>query len=457
MKLAFEALQAELGAISVVRPMGRVNSVEGSLVRVAGLSAHASLGDRLEIRRRDGEALAGEVLRLESTGVAMLTEGATEGVSLDDPVILLQPPVIAPTEAWLGRVIDPLCRPLDEAPLMRGPEERPGRAAPPPAATRRGLGPRLDTGMVALNTLLPIVRGQRMGLFAGSGVGKSSLLAQLARSMQADMVVLALIGERGRELRDFVETVLGPEGMRRAVVVAATSDAPATIRRRCAQTAMSVAEHFRDEGRSVLLLADSITRFAEAHREVALAIGEAPALRGYPASTAPLITSLCERAGPGAEGQGDITAVFTVLVAGSDMEEPLADIMRGVLDGHVVLDRAIAERGRYPAIDVLRSVSRSLPGAASEDENALIRRARQLLGAFEASEAMIRAGLYAEGSDPLLDQAIRAWPALDAFLAEPERHGIAHSFERLRLALRKADSLRDQQQPALRGGESTRG
>ncbi|MEE4318046.1 MAG: flagellum-specific ATP synthase FliI, partial [Erythrobacter sp.] len=277
------------------------------------------------------------------------------------------------------------------------------------------------------------------------------LLAHLARNMQADVVVLALIGERGRELRDFVETALGAEGMRRTVIVAATSDTPATIRRRCAQTAMAVAEHFRDEGRSVLLLADSVTRFAEAHREAALAMGEPPALRGYPASTAALITALCERAGPGAEGQGDITAVFTVLVAGSDMEEPLADMMRGVLDGHIVLDRAIAERGRYPAIDLLRSVSRSLPSAATEEENALITRARHLLGAYASNEAMIRAGLYAEGSDPLLDQALRAWPALDAFLAEPERHGIAHSFDRLRLALRKADSLRDQQhQPALR-------
>ena len=218
--------------------------------------------------------------------------------------------------------------------------------------------------------------------------------------------MLALIGERGRELREFVENALGKEGMKRAIVVTATSDRSPVVRRRCAWAAMAVAEHFRDQGAHVLLLADSITRFAEAHREVAVAAGELPSLRGYPPSTAHMIMSLCERAGPGPDGAGDITALFSVLVAGSDMEEPVADILRGVLDGHVVLDRAIAERGRFPAIDLLRSVSRSLPQAASEAENKIIGRTRQLLGAYEKSELMIRAGLYAEGSDPVLDQAI---------------------------------------------------
>ena len=282
------------------------------------------------------------------------------------------------------------------------------------------------------------MRGQRIGLFAGSGVGKSSLLGHFARALAADVVVIALIGERGRELRDFVEAVLGPEGMTRAVVVAATSDQPAVVRRRCAWAAMCVAEHFRDQGRHVVFLADSVTRFAEAHREVATAAGEAPVLRGYPASTAHAIMSLCERAGPGPQGAGDITAVFTVLVAGSDMEEPVADILRGVLDGHVVLDREIAERGRYPAIDVLRSVSRSLPAAASEPENNLIAQARAALGTYARSETMIRAGLYTPGNDAALDRAVEAWPALDAFLAEAEPQDAGHSFDRLALLLRRA-------------------
>jgi flagellum-specific ATP synthase len=309
--------------------------------------------------------------------------------------------------------------------------------------------------MTVFNTLLPIVRGQRIGLFAGSGVGKSMLLGHLGRHMQADVVVVALIGERGRELGDFVREVLGAEGMRRAVIVAATSDRSPLVRRRCAWTAMAVAEHFRDAGRQVLLLADSITRFAEAHREVATAAGEMPVLRGFPASTSHAVMSLCERAGPGAGGAGDITALFTVLVAGSDMDEPVADILRGVLDGHVVLDREIAERGRYPAIDALRSVSRSLPRAAGDEENALIARARELLGRYARSETMLRAGLYAEGSDPALDQAIRAWPDLDGFLAASEPGDIANSFARLSIILRRAGGQaigQDGHRPAVSTG-----
>ncbi|MBD3788600.1 MAG: FliI/YscN family ATPase, partial [Sphingomonadales bacterium] len=319
----------------------------------------------------------------------------------------------------------------DGRPLFPGAAPRPIRGGAPLAAARRRLGARLATGVAVFDTLLPLVQGQRIGLFAGSGVGKSSLLAKFARGVAADVVVIALIGERGRELRDFTDHVLGPEGMARSVVVAATSDQSPLVRRRCAWTAMAVAEHFRDRGLHVLLLADSITRFAEAHREVALAAGEEGSLRGYPPSTAHLIMSLAERAGPGPEGAGDITAVFSVLVPGSDMEEPVADILRGVLDGHVVMDRRIAERGRYPAIDLLRSVSRSLPGAATEEENALIARVRQLLGAYDRAEMMVQAGLYAKGSDPMVDAAIRVWPALDGFLAEDAPGGIEASFQRL--------------------------
>jgi flagellum-specific ATP synthase len=255
--------------------------------------------------------------------------------------------------------------------------------------------------------------------------------------VQADVVVIALVGERGRELREFTDRVLGPAGMARSVVVTATSDQSPLMRRTCVLTAMAVAEHFRDQGLHVLLLVDSVTRFAEAHREVALAGGEDASLRGYPPSLTQAIMGLAERAGPGPEGAGDITAVFSVLVAGSDMEEPVADILRGVLDGHVILDRRIAERGRFPAIDLLRSVSRSLPDAASEEENALIGEARRLLGAYDRAELMIQAGLYAAGSDPMIDRAIRLWPALDAFLAEPAPAGGPDaSFDRLRSCLK---------------------
>lgn len=443
-----DALGAAVGQVAPVRALGRLAAAEGAVLRVSGLGGTARIGDRLELRRGDGGRLGGEVLRLDSDQVVMLPDTHADGVSLGDPVALLPAPGIAPCEAWIGRVIDPFGRPLDGAPLLPGPTPRALRAAPPAAGARRGFGPRLDTGMALFDTALPVVRGQRLGLFAGSGVGKSTLLATFARSLEADVVVLALIGERGRELRDFVERSLGPEGMARSVVVAATSDRSPLQRRRCAWAAMAVAEHFRDAGRHVLLLADSVTRFAEAHREVAAASGELPALRGYPPSLGQQVMALAERAGPGSGEAGDITALFTVLVAGSDMEEPVADMLRGVLDGHVVLDRAIAEQGRFPAVDLTRSVSRSLPGAATADETAAIQRLRALVSAHEGAETMIRAGLYSEGSDPEVDQAVRAWQEIEAFLAAEADEGVEGSFRRLRTILRRAAG------PGRRAGQS---
>ncbi|SEL26643.1 FliI/YscN family ATPase [Roseovarius nanhaiticus] len=443
-----DGLGAEIAGLTAVHAVGRVSAVSGATIEIAGLSAAARLGDRLLVARRDGAPLWGEVLRLAEGCVVMLPDEAPMGVSLGDRATLHGASGISPSAAWIGRIVDPFGLPMDGRPLRRGSRDCPLRAAPPPPAQRRALGPRLETGMSVFNTFLPIVRGQRIGLFAGSGVGKSSLLGHLGRHMEADIVVFALIGERGRELREFVETVLGPEGMARSVVIAATSDRSALVRRRCAWTAMAVAEYFRAQGLEVLLLADSITRFAEAHREVATAAGEMPSLRGFPASTSHMIMSLCERAGPGVEGEGNITGIFSVLVAGSDMDEPVADILRGVLDGHVVMDRAIAERGRYPAIDVLRSVSRSLPRAATDDENALLMRVRRMMGAYDRSETMIRAGLYATGSDPDLDIAIRAWPELDSYLAEPEQNGTKSSFDRLALILRRAEAAPGPQRKA---------
>nr|WP_238321318.1 FliI/YscN family ATPase [Thioclava atlantica] len=420
-------------------PVGRVIGVRRGVIEVTGLEQTAALGDRARLHCRGREALTAEVLSLARGSVALLPDDAADGVAIGDEVELLGPCGIAPDDSWVGRVVDPFGRALDGRPLARGPVEHPLRAPPPEAARRKRLGTRLETGLAVFNTLLPLVRGQRIGLFAGSGVGKSSLLGSLARGISADIVVIALIGERGRELRDFVEQVLGPEGRARAVIVAATSDQSPLIRRRCAWAAMTVAEHFRDQGHHVLFLADSVTRFAEAHREVALAGDEPASLRGFPPSTAHQIMALGERAGPGLEGAGDITAVFSVLVAGSDMDEPVADILRGVLDGHVVMEREIAERGRFPAINLLRSVSRSLPGAASAEENRLISRARALLGAYDRAEMMIQAGLYAAGSDPLVDAALQVWPQLDGFIAQAEAEGIAGSFARLAAILAQAE------------------
>ncbi len=433
-----ERLIERIQAARLSRPVGRVAAVDGGIVLAQGLSNQAQIGGIVVLRRRFGRPLAGEIVRIDSANIHVLTGFPPEGVAIGDRVVMQDVPRLAPCDSWIGRVIDPFGQPLDGKPLQNGAMARDLTAPPPAAVDRRAMGARLETGLPVMNTILPIARGQRIGLFSGSGVGKSSLLAHLARHVNADIAIIALIGERGREVSEFVQKTLGPEGMKRAVVIAATSDQSALTRRRCAWAAMTVAEHFRDAGRHVLFLADSVTRFAEAHREVAAVSGEATALRGFPPSITPMITGLCERAGPGTADQGDITAILSVLVAGSDMDEPVADILRGVLDGHIILSREIAERGRFPAIDVSRSVSRCLPDAASPAENALIREARKLLGAYEQSEVMIKAGLYAEGSDPVLDQAIRFWPDFDALLASTEANGIGGSFDRLSLILRRS-------------------
>jgi len=429
-----DQMQAALGPLRADHVVGRVQSVTAGRVQVAGVDARIRIGDRARLSA-GGMPRNGEVIVLGPGTVELSLDGPVDGISIGDRVVLDSPLPFAPSEGWIGRVIDPDGRPLDGLPLLPGVTPR-NRQMPPPAPhLRRAMGDRLETGMAVFNTLLPLARGQRMGLFAGSGVGKSTLLADFAKGVAADVIVIALVGERGREVRHFVREVLGPEGMDRAVVVAATSDRAAQTRRRCAHTAAAVAEYFRDQGKQVLLLVDSITRFCEAHREVAVAAGEPANLRGYPASTAGAIAALCERTGTGAGEAGDITAVFSVLVAGSDMEEPVADMLRGVLDGHIVLDRAIAERGRFPAVDVVRSVSRSLPEVASGQENDLIGQARKMMGAYAQSELMIQSGLYVAGTDPTIDAAVNCAPALESFLTIKDQRGTMAHFAKLRQAL----------------------
>lgn len=433
-KNVFARMTSAVRAIQPLMAVGRVKSGSGGMLQVSGVTLDASVGDRAKLYVNQ-RTVNGEVVKLDAAGTHVLLDGITDGITIGDRVVFSAPPPFAPDASWQGRVIDPDGRPIDGRPLLPGVASRSIRTDPPPPHMRRPMGPRVETGIAVLNTILPVVQGQRVGLFAGSGVGKSTLLADLARGVAADVIVIALVGERGREVRHFVEEVLGEEGMARTVVVAATSDRAPQVRRRCAWAAMTVAEHFRDEGKQVLLLLDSVTRFCEAHREVAIAGGENANLRGFPASTGSAVASLCERAGPGIESAGDITAVFSVLVAGSDMEEPIADLLRGVLDGHVVLDREIAERGRFPAIDVLRSVSRALPTAASPQENDLIARARTHLATYDRSELMIQSGLYATGSDRAIDAAIACVPLLDDFLTIKDDRGTNAHFAKLRQAL----------------------
>jgi flagellum-specific ATP synthase len=281
------------------------------------------------------------------------------------------------------------------------------------------VGGKLDLGVRALNSFVTCCKGQRMGIFAGSGVGKSSLLAMLARNTAADVIVIGLVGERGRELKEFIEDDLGPEGLARSVVVAATSDEAPLLRRQAAFTAMATAEYFRDQGAHVLLLMDSVTRFAMAQREIGLSAGEPPASKAYTPTVFAELPRLLERAGPGRMGTtGSITGLFTVLVEGDDHNEPIADAVRGILDGHIVLERAIAERGRYPAVNVLKSVSRAMPACNSESERVLLIKARAQLAAYEDMAELIRLGAYKAGTNAEVDRAIQLYPQLDAFLVQ---------------------------------------
>ncbi|MEM8823432.1 MAG: FliI/YscN family ATPase [Pseudomonadota bacterium] len=425
----FADFHRRIAAIRPTAPVGRVTELSAGGFSVDGLSALACLGDDLRYED-DGETHRAEIVRLAAGGLTAIPMGPVDGLRLGLPVELLGPVTVAPHDTWVGRIIDPFGDPMDGRPLAHGEPRKLMGPAPSPTR-RRSMGARLHTGYAVLDTVLPLARGQRIGLFAGSGVGKSTLLGGLARDVEADICVLALVGERGREVADFVRDTLGPDGMARTVVVAATSDMPAPVRRRCALTALTVAEHFRDAGQHVLFLCDSVTRLAEAHREIATAAGEDVALRGHPASLTPLLASLAERAGPGMDDQGDITAIFSVLVAGSDMEEPVADIVRGQLDGHVVLSRAIAEAGRFPAVDVLKSVSRCLPGVATIPENELITQVRRLLDVQARNELMVSSGLYESGASAEIDRAIAVAPRIEDLFADTALPSVQDAFERL--------------------------
>jgi flagellum-specific ATP synthase len=300
---------------------------------------------------------------------------------------------------------------------VQGPSPTPYRNSPPPAHSRRRVGAPLDLGVRALNTFLTCCRGQRLGIFAGSGVGKSVLLSMLARNADADISVIGLVGERGREVQEFLQDDLGEEGLARSVVVVATSDEPALMRRQAAYLTLAVAEYFRDEGRDVMCMMDSVTRFAMAQREIGLSTGEPPTTKGYTPTVFTELPRLLERAGPGAD-EGTITGIFTVLVDGDDHNEPVADAVRGILDGHIVMERAIAERGRYPAINILKSVSRTMPKSADPAFLPIITRARQMMATYSDMEELVRLGAYRTGSNAEVDEAIKLNPVLEDFLRQ---------------------------------------
>ncbi len=400
---------------------GRVTAVLGMLVEVGGAAANLSVGGRCQLVARDGHEILCEVIGFRGGRVLLMPFQAVEGVGLGCKAIVLPAqPMVRPNRGWLGRVVNALGEPIDgKGPLPQGDEGRPLRGAPPPAHTRRRVGQRIDLGVRAINTFLTCCRGQRMGIFAASGVGKSVLLSMLARHTQSDVNVIGLIGERGREVQEFIDDDLGVHGLARSVVVVATGDESPLMRRQAAYLTMAAAEYFRDQGDDVLCLIDSITRFATAQREIGLSVGEPPTSKGYTPTVFAELPKLLERAGPGA-GAGTITGLFTVLVEGGDHDEPVADAVRSILDGHIVLDRGIAERGRFPAIDILRSVSRTMPDCNSEAETELIGRARSLIATYEDMAELIRLGAYSAGTDPKVDQAIEYHDRLEEYLHQPE-------------------------------------
>lgn len=414
-----DSLLSEIEDLAPYRYYGRVTGIMGLLVEIGGAGPHLSIGGRCVIHARDGSLVPCEVVGFRNERALAMPFQALDGVGFGCRVdIETAQPSIRPTDEWRGRVIDALGRPMDgNGILPTGTESYRLRAAPPPAHARQAVAGKVDLGVRAINTFLTCCRGQRMGIFAGSGVGKSMLMSMLARFTGADVVVIGLIGERGREVQEFVREILGPEGLQRSVVVVATSDESPLMRRQAAYTTLTVAEYFRDRGANVLCLMDSVTRFAMAQREIGLSAGEPPTTKGYPPSVFAELPRLMERAGPGT-AKGTITGLFTVLVEGDDHNEPIADALRAILDGHIVLDRAIAERGRFPAVNVLRSVSRTMPGCNTDAENAMVGRARQLLARYEDMAELIRLGAYRPGTDPGTDEAIRYYPALEAFLAQ---------------------------------------
>jgi flagellum-specific ATP synthase len=392
-------------------PVGQVHDVVGLLIEVAGLSA--ATGDRLVVKLAHGPLIV-QVLGFKHGRLLCAPLGKSTGVEPGAPVRWhAHGPTIPAGEALLGRVIDAFGVPLDDRKAPACSARAPLTREPPPSFGRRPIEAPFETGVRVIDSLLPLGRGQRIGLFAGTGVGKSTLLAMLCRNAIADVVVVGLVGERGREVGDFVQKALG-DGLKKSVVVAATSDAAPLVRVQGALAATAIAEYFRDQGKSVLLVMDSVTRYAMALREASLAAGEPPVTKGYTPSVFASLPTLLERAGTTAS-EGSITAIYTVLVEGDDLNDPIADAVRGILDGHIVLSRTLAERGLFPAVDVLKSISRVFEDVTTDAHKRVAIEARGHMGTFRDASDLIKIGAYVPGADPRIDAAQKMVPRLESF------------------------------------------
>ena len=417
----FAALARQVRALPSGTMLGRVSKVVGLIVESRG--PEGSVGEQMAIHLGDGRRITAEVVGFHDQHVMLMPVENTDGIR---PGLMVEAtgrqPELAVAPSLLGRVIDPLGRPLDDGPEIEARERVPIHGRPPNPMQRRRISEVLATGVRSVDGLLTLGKGQRIGIFAGSGVGKSTLLGMIARNTSAQVNVIALVGERGRELREFIDNDLGPEGLARSVVVVATSDQTPLLRLRCALAATAVSEYFMRQGKDVLLMMDSVTRFAMAQREVGLSAGEPPSSRGYTPSVFALLPRLMERAGT-FEGLGSITGIYTVLVEGDDMNEPIADSARGILDGHVVLSRRLAAKNHFPAIDVLPSISRLFSTLAIPEQKQLSAKLRDLMATYNDAEDLIQIGAYTKGSNPNIDQAIQFQPAILAFLRQAVAEG----------------------------------
>ncbi len=413
--LSSHALRSALRDATRPTRTGRVTRLVGLRLEVEGIEA--AISDAVLIQRPDGSQLPAEVVSVQGRSLACMPLGDLRGVRFGDPVVALGRPLpVKVGHALLGRVLDGLGNPIDSGPPLLEIDEVDVQADPPHPLRREMVDRQLSLGVRAIDTAIPCGRGQRLGIFAGSGVGKSSLLSMIARGTAAQVCVLALIGERGREVSEFIRRDLGPEGLARSVVVVATSDQPALVRIRASFTATRIAEWFRDQGMDVVLMMDSLTRFAMAQREVGLSAGEPPTTRGYPPSVFSLLPKLLERAG--AAERGSLTGLYTVLVEGDDMNEPIADAARSILDGHLVLSRRLATAAHFPSIEVLDSISRVEGAITTREQRELVRELRRLLAAYRDTRDLIEIGAYSRGANPVVDRAIDLKELIDAFLCQ---------------------------------------
>jgi len=415
------ALAQEVRRLPMGDVLGRVTKVVGLIVESRG--PEGSVGEQMIIHMGDGRQVIAEVVGFHGQQVLLMPVENIEGIR---PGLLVEgrghQPLLPVSSGLLGRVIDPLGRPLDGGPPIEIEDRVPVHGHPPNPMQRRMIKEVLATGVRSIDGLLTLGKGQRIGIFSGSGVGKSTLMGMIARNTSAQVNVIALVGERGRELREFIENDLGPEGLARSVVVVATSDQTPLLRLRCALAGMAVAEFFMRQGKDVLMMMDSVTRFAMAQREVGLSAGEPPSSRGYTPSVFALLPRLMERAGT-FEGLGSITGVFTVLVEGDDMNEPISDAVRGILDGHVILSRKLASKNHFPAVDVLPSISRLFSALAIPEQKQLSAKMRDLMATYNDAEDLIQIGAYNKGSSAHIDQAIQFQPTIQAFLRQAVAEG----------------------------------